>query len=37
VLNYGTLGAVLDRADADDVVTAEALVYLLKRDYVRKA
>jgi hypothetical protein len=37
VLNYGTLGAVLDRADADDVVTAESLVYLLKRDYVRTA
>jgi pSer/pThr/pTyr-binding forkhead associated (FHA) protein len=34
--NYGTLGAVLDRADADDVVTAEAVVQLLKRDYVRK-
>ena len=37
VHNYGTLGAVLDRADADDVVTAEAVVQLLKRDYVRKA
>lgn len=36
VHNYGTLGAVLDRADADDVVTAEAVVQLLKRDYVRK-
>ncbi len=37
VHNYGTLGAVLDRADADDVVTAEAVAQLLKRDYVRKA
>jgi hypothetical protein len=37
VHNYGTLGAVLDRADADDVVTAEAVVELLKRDYVRKS
>ena len=36
VHNYGSLGAVLDRADADDVVTAEAVVQLLKRDYVRK-
>ncbi|MCP3138456.1 FHA domain-containing protein [Pyxidicoccus xibeiensis] len=36
VHNYGTLGAVLDRADADDVVTAEAVAQLLKRDYVRK-
>ncbi|MCY1015991.1 MULTISPECIES: FHA domain-containing protein [Pyxidicoccus] len=37
VHNYGTFGAVLDRADADDVVTAEAVAQLLKRDYVRKA
>ncbi|QSQ19348.1 DUF4388 domain-containing protein [Pyxidicoccus parkwayensis] len=36
VHNYGTFGAVLDRADADDVVTAEAVAQLLKRDYVRK-
>ncbi|NMO14905.1 DUF4388 domain-containing protein [Pyxidicoccus fallax] len=37
VHNYGSLGAVLDRADADDVVTAEAVVQLLKRDYIRQA
>ncbi|MCP3065319.1 DUF4388 domain-containing protein [Myxococcus sp. K38C18041901] len=35
VLNQGTLAGVLDRADADDVVTAEGLVHLLKREYVR--
>jgi pSer/pThr/pTyr-binding forkhead associated (FHA) protein len=35
--NYGTLNGVLDHADADDVVTAEAVVQLIKRDYVRKA
>ncbi|MFY2563709.1 FHA domain-containing protein [Corallococcus terminator] len=35
VINQGTLAGVLDRADADDVVTAEGLVQLLKREYVR--
>ncbi|MBZ4418223.1 FHA domain-containing protein [Myxococcus sp. RHSTA-1-4] len=35
--NHGSLGGVLDRADADDVVTAEAVVQLLKRDYVRQS
>jgi len=35
VINQGTLVGVLDRADADDVVTAEGLVQLLKREYVR--
>ncbi|NOK06224.1 MULTISPECIES: DUF4388 domain-containing protein [Myxococcus] len=37
VHNYGTLNAVMDHADADDVVTAEAVVQLLKRDYIRAA
>ncbi|QSQ17331.1 FHA domain-containing protein [Myxococcus landrumensis] len=37
VINQGSLAGVLDRADADDIVTAEGLVQLLKREYVRIA
>jgi hypothetical protein len=37
VHNHGTLGGVMDHADGDDVVTAEAVVQLMKRDYVRAA
>jgi pSer/pThr/pTyr-binding forkhead associated (FHA) protein len=33
--NHGSLGGVLDHADVDDVVTAEAVLQLMKRDYVR--
>jgi hypothetical protein len=35
VHNHGTLGGVLDHADGDDVVTAEAVVQLLKKEYVK--
>ncbi len=35
VYNFGALGGVLDHSDKDDVQTAEVLVELLKRDYVR--
>src|SRR5262249_25415287 len=36
VLNYGTVGDVLDHSEATDLDAATALVNLLKRDYVRK-
>lgn len=35
VHNYGSLGGVLDHSDGDDVLTAEAVVQLLKREYVQ--
>ncbi|MBX5481468.1 MAG: DUF4388 domain-containing protein [Myxococcaceae bacterium] len=35
VHNYGSLRGVLDHSDKDDVVTAETLIHLLKKDYVR--
>lgn len=35
VHNHGTLTGVMDHADGDDVVTAEAVVQLMKREYVR--
>ena len=35
VHNYGSLGGVLDRSEHDDVVVAEAVLQLIKRDYVR--
>ncbi|WP_224243389.1 FHA domain-containing protein [Hyalangium gracile] len=35
VHNYGSLGGVLDHADQDDVLTAEAVVQLLKREYIQ--
>jgi hypothetical protein len=35
VHNHGSLQAVLDHSEKDDVVTAEALVHLLKKEYVR--
>jgi hypothetical protein len=35
VHNHGGLAAVLDHSEKDDVVTAEALVHLLKKEYVR--
>jgi pSer/pThr/pTyr-binding forkhead associated (FHA) protein len=34
VHNYGSLAGVLDHADQDDVLTAEAVVQLLKREYI---
>jgi pSer/pThr/pTyr-binding forkhead associated (FHA) protein len=34
VHNYGSLAAVLDHSDQDDVLTAEAVVQLLKREYI---
>ena len=37
VHNHGGLKAVLDHSEKDDVVTAEALVHLLKKEYVRVA
>jgi pSer/pThr/pTyr-binding forkhead associated (FHA) protein len=36
VHNYGSLSGVLDHADQDDVLTAEAVVQLIKREYVQK-
>ncbi|WP_223643909.1 DUF4388 domain-containing protein [Corallococcus sp. EGB] len=35
VHNHGSLGGVLDHSDGDDVLTAESVVQLMKRDYVR--
>jgi hypothetical protein len=35
VHNYGSLGGVLDHSESDDVVAAEAVLQLIKRDYVR--
>jgi pSer/pThr/pTyr-binding forkhead associated (FHA) protein len=35
VHNYGTLIGVLDHSDQDDVLTAEAVLQLIKRDYVQ--
>jgi pSer/pThr/pTyr-binding forkhead associated (FHA) protein len=35
VHNYGSLSAVLDHSDQDDVMTAEAVMQLLKREYVQ--
>lgn len=35
VHNYGSLGGVLDHSDQDDVQAAEAVLQLIKRDYVR--
>ena len=35
VHNYGSLSGVLDHADQDDVLTAEAVVQLLKREYIQ--
>ena len=32
--NYGSLGGVLDHSDQDDVLTAEAVMQLIKREYV---
>ncbi|MFL5346429.1 MAG: FHA domain-containing protein [Hyalangium sp.] len=36
VHNYGSLAGVLDHADQDDVLTAEAVVQLIKREYVQQ-
>ncbi|WP_224373081.1 DUF4388 domain-containing protein [Hyalangium versicolor] len=36
VNNYGSLGGVLDHADQDDVLTAEAVVQLISRGYVQQ-
>ena len=33
--NYGTLRAVLDHSEADDVTIAEAILELMRKDYVR--
>jgi hypothetical protein len=35
VHNYGTLAGVLNHSEQDDVVAAEAVLQLIKRDYVR--
>jgi hypothetical protein len=35
VHNYGSLGGVLDHSEQDDVAAAEAVLQLIKRDYVR--
>jgi len=35
VHNHGSLGAVLNHAEQDDVVAAETVLQLIKRDYVR--
>ncbi|MGZ3459356.1 MAG: FHA domain-containing protein [Archangium sp.] len=35
VHNHGSLGGVLDHSEQDDVVAAEAVLQLIKRDYVR--
>ncbi|MFB1483054.1 DUF4388 domain-containing protein [Corallococcus sp. RDP092CA] len=35
VHNHGSLGGVLDHSDGDDVLTAETVMQLIKRDYVR--
>ncbi len=35
ILNHGSLAGVLDHADKDDAITAEAVVQLIKREYVR--
>jgi len=35
VHNYGSLAGVLDHSDQDDVLTAEAVVQLIKREYVQ--
>ncbi len=37
VLNWGTLGGVLDHSTRDDVAVATVLVGLMQRDYVRAA
>jgi Inner membrane component of T3SS, cytoplasmic domain/Domain of unknown function (DUF4388) len=37
VHNQGTLAGVLDSSEQDDVVAAEAVLQLIKRDYVRSA
>ncbi|MDC0714470.1 DUF4388 domain-containing protein [Stigmatella sp. ncwal1] len=34
VHNHGTLGGVLDHADQDDVMTAESVLQLIKREYI---
>jgi pSer/pThr/pTyr-binding forkhead associated (FHA) protein len=35
VHNFGSLGGVLDHSDQDDVLTAEAVMQLLKREYIQ--
>ena len=35
VHNYGSLSGVLDHSDQDDVLTAEAVLQLLKREYIQ--
>jgi hypothetical protein len=35
VHNYGSLGGVLDHSESDDVQAAEAVLQLIKREYVR--
>jgi pSer/pThr/pTyr-binding forkhead associated (FHA) protein len=37
VHNHGTLRAVLDRSESDDVVMAEAVLDLIRKDYLRSA
>ena len=37
VHNYGSLHAVLDNCDKDDVAAAEAVLHLIKKDYIRQA
>jgi pSer/pThr/pTyr-binding forkhead associated (FHA) protein len=37
VHNYGTFEGVLDHSDKDDVATAEAVLQLMKKDYIRRA
>jgi pSer/pThr/pTyr-binding forkhead associated (FHA) protein len=37
VLNWGTLGGVLDHSASDDVTVATSLVSLMQRDYIRAA
>jgi pSer/pThr/pTyr-binding forkhead associated (FHA) protein len=33
--NFGSLGGVLDHSDQDDVLTAEAVMQLMKREYIQ--
>jgi hypothetical protein len=35
VLNHGTFQSVLDHSDKDDVATSEAVLQLLRKDYLR--
>jgi pSer/pThr/pTyr-binding forkhead associated (FHA) protein len=37
VHNYGTFEGVLDHSDKDDVATAEVVLQLMKKDYIRRA